>query len=258
MIFIFFLAVNLFYENTFANAQFNKINGSGFNLTVALDRSVSYKLYDSITLFSNKHYFKPDIEIDTVTRMYTLRWKGLSQNNYLLKVKTVFGDRKVYNFCLQNDTSFVVANRYDMVDADKIEILNYRNSDCIKLYYKSDGCFHDYKETFLIERKQDNNYLCTYIRDSIAEKDTMGRRMILLIPVPQTKYIDAGVIDSLFEMIRISAYQQSMVKQKCPECVSTTHRKLFVLSGNLLFQFYDFGICDWNLYREFVKRYFPD
>jgi hypothetical protein len=255
---IFILKICFFNQNVFATSE-PMSNGTGnYSLVITLDKSVYRWFYDSINLYSNNLNFKADIEINPETKAYTLKWANLPKGRYLLKLKNVFGDASQLNFNVRRDTSFVIVNKYEMVDSQKIEHLNYKNSSLIKIYFESSGCFHGFKEIFLIERASGDNYKCTFIADSIAYKDSMKRMFIEKIPTYKFTQTKASILDDLVRLVKTSAYEQDKANRSGVKCVSTTHNNLFVLSGNSLFQFYDFGICNLdNLYNVFVRRYFP-
>jgi len=149
-------------------------------------------------------------------------------------------------------------NLYDLLDLKKSKLNPYANVDKISIYYKSDGCFHNYKEQIIIERLSDNNYSCTLIQDSIAYKDTMGRKMVLEIPTYKKIHTDNAILQKLFDLVNTSYILQDSVEQNGGNCFSTTHKKLFVLCNNKIFQFSDSGVCKWQLYYKFKEVYFKN
>ncbi len=57
------------------------------------------------------------------------------------------------------------------------------------------------------------------------------------------------------KVILQSQIQSMRVNEKDNYCMSTTHRTLFVLAGELRFQFNDSGICDWKAFDDFKEAY---
>ncbi len=224
------------------------------SLKISVDNSISFRLIRDVELLLNSENFKTERDIDSITKMFTLSWKKLLPGTYNLKLKTVFNDLKEYKISISNDTSFTLQNFYDLLDLKQSN--PYSNVEKIKIYYKSDGCFHNYKEQISIERVSDKIYSCTLIQDSIAFKDTMGRNIVLEIPIYKKRQTDNSILQKLFDLVSTSNILQDSVIQNGGNCFSTTHKKLFVLCNNNLFQFSDNGVCEWKLYNIFKELYF--
>ncbi len=234
--------------------SYSKDKSKYCSLKISIDKSISIRLINKIELLHKSENFNPDGFTDSITRMFIMNWDNLLPGTYNLKLKTVFDDLKEYKISISNDTSFTLKNIYDSLD---VENLNpFTNADKISIFYKSDGCTHDYKEKICIERLSDNKYYCTLINDSIAYTDTMRRVMVLEIPIYKKRLTDNSILKNLFDLINTSNRLQESVKQNGGNCFSTTRRKLFVLCNNKIFQFSDSGICKWNLYNNFKEIYF--
>lgn len=231
-------------------------NQKNYSLTISIDKDYSFRIFDDFELSSSKGSFKATQYIDSITKLFTLHWTNLPQDTYTLKLTTVFADLKEYNINLKEDTTLTLTDFYQLHNVNTLTKNNFENSKDIKIYYRTSGCFHSDKQILLIEKQNENDYLCTLIKDSTAYKDTMGLTKIIIIPVYQKKYINGRIINDLFKVVNRSQILQEDVHINGEKCISTTHKQLYILNDNQLFQFYDFGICNWNMYQPFVTKYF--
>ena len=132
---------------------------------------------------------------------------------------------------------------------------SFKNADSIRIYFRSAGCFHNYKQKITLRKSDDKNYHLTFCYDTITIEKINGRKMVVKTPVFTYQNVTAVIIDSLFNLVKNSQVQRKKAFETGISCVSTTHENLFILINNSLFQFSDAGLCDWNLYRNFKREF---
>jgi hypothetical protein len=225
------------------------------NLKITFEGSFSIKLLDSVSLISNGIYLETNLEYEKQTKSFNCNWKNLPGGKYVFKIKTVFEKIELRTFRLTHDTSIVISNIYELINFNNLVKAGFTKADSIRIYFRSSGCFHDFKQKITLRKSGDENYRLTYCYDTTAYERVNGGLKVVEIPVFYSKNVNAGIIDSLFKLVNDSQIQQKKILETGHGCTSTTHEYLYILIYNSLFQFNNSGLCNWNLYSDFKKEF---
>lgn len=229
-----------------------------YSLTITLDNSFTIDFFDSTSLSCNGVIVKTQLEYDKVNRSFYCYWPSLPKGKYEFRLLTVFGGKESLVFTLTRDKSVVIPNKHGLLNSGNLEMARFKSADSVRIYYKSSGCFHNFKNRVTLVKTDGENYHLTYSYDSTTYQPVGRMKKVVDVTVYRHKIVNAVVIDSLVQLVNESRVQLDKVAKNGYGCMSTTHQCLYVLINGSLFQFRDTGICDWELYADFKKEFFGE
>lgn len=228
-----------------------------YKVTIALDSSFNVEYAKKTKLITGKDTLLKSWEYERTTRSFVYHWPDLPGGEYIFTVDDVFGGRQTLNFKLIQDTSFVLTNRYKIIKTSNFDKDLFKKADLINIYYKSSGCFGVYEQRISLKKESDCNHRLSLTFDTLRYEKRGWQTFVIPTPVTVATIVSNDVIDGLSLLVYDSQVMRETVDELNPQCASTNSEYLFVLLNDSLFQFRDWGICDWDLYWKFVEKYCP-
>jgi len=224
-------------------------NNLSYSLKIILDSTFNYEILDSITLSSDSFYEKFELynekswSFDSVNKCHTFLWNDLIENEYTFKFQTKFTRAQNFKFNLFSDSTFILTN--DLIKVDLIEKSNLLAEDTIEYLYLSKGCFYNYfQRSVLIKDNENNRYVLTSFSKVISnfEREAINER----------KFVSSKIINKLFQL-QVKSYRLKPLKGNIVYS-STNVQCIYILVGNKLYGFNDWGFPEWNSYYYFQKK----
>lgn len=221
----------------------------------------TFTFVDEIDIFSEDYEEKLDIynsnfRCDTASGLCFFRKDSLKSGEYTLRIKTVFSKELIFSLSIFKDTVFHLKNELEMRSVKLIEKKELLDVDTIEIVCIIEGCFNrDVEKTMLIKNRTTNNY---------TVQTTSGKQNPEGTPIIKTKWAKHFIIDSLFNLQTESIKQQEEVYDAVINwrrsgshkfLLSPTDKRCYILAGDKVLSFRDYGSEGWSLYNRFRKRY---
>lgn len=215
------------------------------SLVIKLDSTFDYRLYESVTVSSEKYITPLDPSestswhFDSITRERTFRWDSLGDDVYDFCFKTIFTKKQKLRFKLICDTTFHLKNELGIEKVDFINLFELKNADTIEFNYSTVACFgSNFERNILIKNKSSNNYILKTSSNYLNEDNQSS---IIYHDV------NSDIIDTIFQ-VQLEAKKRQDNKELLN--FSTTRQKFFLLVNNKLFMFNDPMLEKSDLYKR--------
>lgn len=253
---IVFIAVLLVQDGLPAAAKTASGAVDSCRVTVFIDHTFPYKLLKEPQLSRGRSHYEGRYYRDSIHERSAYVFAVPAKISYTLQVSTVWGVYSTNTFRPGSDTSVFIQNHFDLLHTRSPDKKIFTNADTIRLFYNTSGCFHDNNEQMLLLKKAGGGYTLRYAYDTVMERRIAGRLRMVTTMIEKQRDVPAAIAGQVFEMVSRSELQADSVEKYGDKCGSTTSQTIFVLINNRLFRFNDYGVCDWNLYNAFRKKYF--
>ncbi len=210
------------------------------NLSITLDTSFHYDIFDYAYLTQNDIVIKGILKYDTINRTKKYYWDSIPSGNYFFKIQTIFYKQKQFPVLLNSDTSFSIKKIYNYTDIffNKNELLN---ADTIECSYVSKGCFHFNYDNSIITYK--GNDFVLNINSSLTNDKSIRLE----------KHLNSAIIDSLYNFVLTLKKEKEQIGSNDIFHLSTSSEYIYLKIRNEVYKLNNHGLIDATIHDKFRK-----